>query len=145
MEDNDKNVNVQQPTVTATDTVEERHILDRQLLQFAQTQDFLKFVEILTNKFDTLTIKLWQQNPSETIVNEEGISVQSPSETIVADEGDIQNMPKSKQAEKRPAKGPLTRNCCQYKKQSLNLLLTLRSLMSTVMMLYHCMVMTILI
>ena len=32
MEDNDKNLNVQQPTVTATDTVEERHTLDRQLL-----------------------------------------------------------------------------------------------------------------
>ena len=118
MEDNDKNLNLQQPTVTATDRVEERHTLDRQLLQFAQTQDenFLKFAEILTNKFDMLTNKLWQQNPLETIVNEEGISVQSPSETIVADEGDIQNITKSKQAEKRPAKGPLTTNCCPYKK-----------------------------
>ena len=60
--------------------------------------------------------KLWQQNPLETIVNEEGISVQSPSETIVADEGDIKNMTKSKQAEKRPAKAPLTTKCCPYKK-----------------------------
>ena len=102
-----------------------------------------------------LTNKLWQQNPLETIVNEEGISVQSPSETIVTDEGDIQNMTKSKQAEKRPAKGPLTTNCCPYKKPYFDTSSTITKPPTDIeefhvnhdddIYIYHCMVMTTLI